>query len=191
MSNQSKVLLRKKLKQIRNALSQEEQMQQSHRICSHIKNLEPFKFAKKIALYSALPGEVNLDELWQIALHQDKICYFPVLQPDLTLAFLPVDTNTEWTKNRFNINEPVVDLVHEVKPENLDIIFMPLLGFDEQGTRLGMGAGYYDRTLSNHIFPLLAGVAFEVQKLDYIKPDTWDIPMAVTITERAIYWSKS
>ncbi|WP_165475008.1 5-formyltetrahydrofolate cyclo-ligase [Legionella yabuuchiae] len=190
MSNQSKAELRKELKKLRNLLPKDEQDKRSHQICSQVKHLAAFKRATNIALYNAISGEVNLDELWQFAQHQNKTCYFPVLQPDLTLAFLPADTRTKWVKNRFNINEPIIDLAYQAKPEELDIIFMPLLGFDERGTRLGMGAGYYDRTLSQKELQLTAGVAFETQKVEFIQPDPWDIPLAVVITEQKIYWSE-
>ena len=64
---------------------------------------------------------------------------------------------------------------------------MPVLGFDQWGTRLGMGAGYYDRTLATSRSALLVGVAYEFQRLDYIEAQPWDVPLSLIITENTIY----
>jgi len=68
-----------------------------------------------------------------------------------------------------------------------DIVLMPLLGFDQQGTRLGYGGGYYDRTLAAMSrLPRLIGFAFSAQELDHIPRETHDIPLDAVVTEQGI-----
>lgn len=68
-----------------------------------------------------------------------------------------------------------------------DIVIMPLLGFDSQGTRLGYGGGYYDRTLAHmNKTPKLIGLAFAAQELDSIPRDSHDVPLDAIITEAGV-----
>lgn len=65
-----------------------------------------------------------------------------------------------------------------------DLILMPLLGFDAQGTRLGYGGGYYDRTLEKlSRRPKLIGLAFAAQEIDYIPRAAHDVPLDAVVTE--------
>lgn len=64
-----------------------------------------------------------------------------------------------------------------------DIILMPVLGFDRQGTRLGQGAGYYDRALARQSDPLRIGVAWSVQEFESLPADPWDMPLDAILTE--------
>ncbi len=69
------------------------------------------------------------------------------------------------------------------------ILFVPLLGFDRQGHRLGHGGGYYDRTLAEFARkPLTVGIGYESGRLDSIFPQEHDIPMDVVVTEKAVHW---
>jgi len=65
---------------------------------------------------------------------------------------------------------------------------MPMVGFDVHCMRLGMGSGCYDRTLENKKDITLLGVAYQFQRLDYLTPQPWDVPLNAVITEKAIYW---
>ena len=161
----------------------------SRQVCERIRRINQYRHATKIALYQAIRGEISLVPLWNSAPLQGKYCYFPVLNPNKTLSFLPATPNTIFKANRYNIQEPDVPHHLALEPGELDIIFMPLVAFDEYGTRLGMGAGYYDRTLSGEKRPLLIGVAYEFQRLAYIAPQPWDVPLAGIVTEKTIYWS--
>lgn len=69
-----------------------------------------------------------------------------------------------------------------------DVAIVPMIGFDEQGYRLGYGGGYFDRTLAALDRRLLAiGVSFEALRLPTIYPQSHDIPMNFLVTEAAIY----
>lgn len=169
---------------MRKKLSLAEQLSASEKVCGRIRAQAEYQTAKHIAIYHAVNGEISLSSL------QDKACYFPVINADQTLSFLPVTAETVFHKNRFGIPEPDVKRELALMPEQLDIIFMPLVAFDEHGTRIGMGAGFYDRTLAHHRSPLLIGVAYEFQRQSFIEPNAWDVPLSGVITEQSTYWSK-
>lgn len=190
MTTRLKQAIRQSCRRIREKLPLSYQQQASAQICSRIRQLEQYRYAKHIALYRACNGEVDLNELWQAASPQGKYCYFPRLNANKQLSFLPVTPTTAFINNRFAIPEPDIDESYAVAPNNLDIIFMPLVAFDEHGTRLGMGGGYYDRTLAHQHHALLVGVAYDFQRQSYLVPEEWDIPLTCIITPKKTYWSK-
>ncbi|ARG96811.1 5-formyltetrahydrofolate cyclo-ligase [Legionella micdadei] len=190
MPNRFKLALRRSCRQIRENLPLEYQHTASARVCTRIRGMHEYRHAKRIALYQATRGEISLNALWNSAPLQGKFCYFPVLRENKTLLFLPATPATPFVKNRYGIDEPDVDTSQAIEPKSLDIIFMPLVVFDHYGTRLGMGAGYYDRTLAKEDHPMLVGVAYEFQRYPYIEPHTWDIPLTAVVTEKTVHWSK-
>ncbi len=143
--NSNKASLRAHYQGMRNALSLSTLTASSAAVCKKINALQEYNEAKHIAIYHAVNGEINLSLLLN---DTQKIYYFPVINEDRTLAFLPVTPTTSFYKNRFGIAEPDVSLVQAIPPKQLDIICLPLVAFDEYGNRLGMGGGYYDRTLA-------------------------------------------
>lgn len=189
MPNYLKNFLRLTLRGVRSRLSTHFQNQASERVCTRIKQLDPYRYAKRIALYHAVDGEINLDNLWHSAPLQGKFCYFPALTPDKKLVFLPATPATPFRKNSYNIPEPDVDFSLAISIDEINIIFLPLVAFDSYGTRLGMGAGYYDRTLAQQKPNLLIGVAYDFQHQSFIKPNEWDISLQAIVTPTQIYWS--
>lgn len=189
MADLLKMALRQTLRSLRNRLSLNYQQNASLKVCEKIKTLDQYRRARRIALYQAAQGEIDLSALWRSAPMQGKFCYFPKLNADKTLSFLPATPTTPFEPNRFGIMEPAVDSSQAIDPGALDVMFMPLVAFDAFGTRLGMGAGYYDRTLANRPFPLLLGVAYEFQRQAFIVPQAWDIRLHATVTPQHVYWS--
>lgn len=188
MTDRFKFALRQSCQHIRKSLPPVYQHNASAKICAHIYKTTHYRKAKRIALYQAIQGEISLSSLWQTAASQGKYCYFPVLNEDKTLFFLPATPATTFKENRYGINEPVVDKKEAILPEEIDIIFLPVVAFDGSGTRLGMGAGYYDRTLANNSSSILIGVAYDFQHFSYLQPHSWDIPLTAIVTPETIYW---
>lgn len=189
MADQVKKALRDTMKQIRSKISVSSRSTASQQICTRIRSLEQYRYAKRIALYFAINGEVDLTGIWNTAPLQGKFCYFPAInEENLTLFFLPATPVTPFKKNRYGIPEPDVSHDLAIPAEELDLILMPLVAFDVRCTRLGMGAGYYDRTFKDKTNCTLFGVAYQFQRVDYIQPHPWDIPLDAVITQRAIYW---
>jgi 5-formyltetrahydrofolate cyclo-ligase len=174
--------------QARQSLSKEDQEKASQRICQRLSSLPCYTEAQNLALYYAIHHEVNLNRLWHTALSQGKTCYFPALHANTSLDFLPALPETPYTHNRYGIREPCVPREATLKAEQLDVILLPVVAFDPHGTRIGMGAGYYDRTLAGCTHPILLGVAYECQRQNYIEPQSWDVALHGIITEHATYW---
>ena len=111
------------------------------------------------------------------------------------MRFGRVGRTTQMTKNRYGIAEPVD--ARALRARQLDLLLMPLVGFDDEGYRLGMGGGYYDATLAymrhrrNWRKPRLVGVAYECQRVDVLPHDPWDMPLDAVLTERQMYRFKS
>ncbi len=187
MADRFKQALRHTYQQIRQSLSPTYQSQSSLQICKQISKLDCYRYAKRIALYQAVNGEVDLEKIWISAPLQGKYCYFPALNDDKTLSFLPATPSSRFCKNRYGILEPDVSREEAILPSLLDVMFIPLVSFDSSGTRLGMGAGYYDRTLALSRASVLIGVAFEFQHQTFIEKQHWDIPMNLVITESTVY----
>jgi 5-formyltetrahydrofolate cyclo-ligase len=188
MPDHFKVALRNTIKQVRSKVSTQYQSTSSNQICTRIRALEEYRQAKTIALYFAVNGEIDLTPIWNSAPLQGKFCYFPVLNEDLTLSFLPATPRTPFINNKYGIPEPDVSRELAIPVEEINLIIMPLVAFDARCTRLGMGAGYYDRTLENKKKGTFIGVAYQFQRVDFLEPQSWDVPLDAVVTQKAIYW---
>jgi 5-formyltetrahydrofolate cyclo-ligase len=125
----------------------------------------------------------------------NKTCYLPVLSR-LThdrLWFVPFTPDTPLTRNRFGILEPLAPARTRVCAQELDLILMPLVGFDTRGNRLGMGGGFYDkslaflRTRSVWRKPHLIGLAHDFQRVDKLAAGAWDVPLQAVATDCGVY----
>ena len=187
MTDSYKQAIRTTLKQVRSNLSVHYRTMTSHRICTKIRATEPYRKAKRLALYLAINGEVDLNMLWNSAPLHGKQCYFPMVKDDLSLLFLPATPITPFKPNRFGIGEPDVSPHLAIPPEELDLVIVPLVAFDAACMRLGMGSGSYDRTFTSPRRGHILGAAYQFQRIDFIKPESWDIPLDTVVTEQNIY----
>ncbi|MEQ3639487.1 MAG: 5-formyltetrahydrofolate cyclo-ligase [Alteromonas sp.] len=116
----------------------------------------------------------------------------PVLHPFCKghLLFLKYGPHTTLVKNKYNIDEPELACPNVIPTSTIDAILMPLVGFDNKGNRLGMGGGYYDRTLAFTRFtqqsPILIGIAHDEQEVDTLPYASWDIPLDVIVTPKRV-----
>jgi len=186
----AKVQLRKQLRSARRGLSAQQQTLASDRLLRVIKPLLGQSRKRRIALYTAMDGEIDLSPLiaacrrWQIEL------YLPVLHRfKKSLLFARYDATGPLRPNKYGIPEPYQAVL--IKPWQLNLILLPLVGFDQQGGRLGMGGGYYDRTFANAQRwprrPALLGVAHECQKVGHIPLAAWDIQLDGVVSDRHFY----
>ena len=188
---QTRTTLRREIRARRKALSEAERQHLADRIAGHLLAAHPFISARRIATYLAVNGEVDLDPFILAALARRKEVYLPVLSPlrDQRLWFMAFDQDTRLQPNRFGIPEPVFRKRDLVKPIQLDLVLMPLVGFDDHGNRLGMGGGFYDRTFAfrNHRTswhrPLLIGCAYGFQRVEGLIRYPWDVPLDGVVTE--------
>jgi 5-formyltetrahydrofolate cyclo-ligase len=142
-----------------------------------------------IGLYVSRGTEVGTGPLRALARRRDCRVYLPRITDFRArrMAFLP-DPHTPMRLNRYRIAEPLGGPV--ITPQALAVILMPLVGFDEDGNRLGNGAGYYDRFLAGRHgtrgAPVLVGVAFESQRCPRLPAAAHDVPLDAVVTERGI-----
>jgi len=198
VSNNKNNKLRKKLREARNNLTRKKQREASSALAKQITRSRAYRSSKRVALYFASDGEISTDELMARIWQSGRQCYLPVLSCLLgeRLWFAPVDLNSKFLLNRFGIPEPVVASRKLVDARQLDLILMPMVGFDLQGNRLGMGGGFYDRTLAfqHHrqkwIRPRLIGLAHECQRVDRLETQSWDVPLHAVATDRNYYQFK-
>lgn len=143
-----------------------------------------------VAGYWAMDGEIAL-HAWQLRLPRGCVYCLPVLAEDETLRFAPWRPGDALVTNRFGIPEPDVEPTSALPASDMAFVAMPLVGFDANGTRLGMGGGWYDRSFAfrreSPAPPWLAGVGFESQRVDAIDAQAWDVRADAICTESAIY----
>ena len=94
--------------------------------------------------------------------------------------------------NKFRLPEPDVGDDEMLQPAELDLVLAPLVVFDADRNRIGMGGGFYDRSFAMRqdaaiSLPVLIGVAHDLQKVDAIIPQDWDVRLDMVVTDQAIY----
>lgn len=185
--------IRKQLRSQRRSLSAEQQFFRSEKITSILTSQSFFLRAKRVGIYLANDGEIDPSAIIDICHKAAKKCFLPIIHPVKInrLHFARYRQDSQLIANRYGILEPSIKRSILVAPWSLDLILMPLVGFDRQGNRLGMGGGFYDRTLafkahSQYPAPRLVGLAHSFQELDGISAQPWDIPVDHVITEKEI-----
>lgn len=190
--NDSPAQLRTHYRQLRLSLDAETQAEHALLLQRRIDRLLRYSRPKQIAGYLACKGEISLDPwLQNPGRHQ---AWLPMLYESVEprLRFAPLRSGLRWKRNRYGIIEPDVDWGETRDARNLDIVLMPLLAFDRQGNRLGMGGGFYDRSLAfrrsrrHWTRPRLIGVAHAIQEHPSLPRQPWDVPLDAILTEREL-----
>ncbi len=185
-STQIKLRLRSELRARRRALTHQAQAAAATAAAGRITCLPQWTHARRVAVYLAADGELDTGPLTDFARRQGKQLFLPVIQPDKTLRFALWRSEDSLTTNSLGIPEPGPE-VRRSSARELDIIFLPLVGFDRQGSRLGMGGGFYDRSLEGINGPLLIGLAHSCQEAEHIPQEDWDIPLDYIATDDALH----
>ena len=186
--------IRRIMREQRRALPAYTRHRLSERVCRNIARSTLFHRSKRIALYLSNDGEIDLTPLVLRAWAMGKKCYLPVLGTRRRLWFAPFHRGSVLVRNRFGILEPTPGKAHMQATWGLDLLLAPLVAFDSAGNRLGMGGGYYDRTLfylklrQHWRKPHLLGVAYSFQEVEKLIPATWDIPLQGIATEQEVIW---
>lgn len=167
----------------RRDLSTAERVAYSHAICKTLTTLEPTNRAEKIFSYMATWDEVDLSEIHEWAAARGKQICFPITYPRGLMEAAVPDTPDAFVKGKFDILSPAPERSRIIRPEEIDVVLVPCVGFDEAGMRLGHGGGYYDRYLPRcpHATKIL--VAFEAQRLDAVCVGERDVAIDFVVTE--------
>lgn len=181
-----KNILRKKMSEKRNQLSEQEVDLLSKQIADKIVSWKPYQDAKHIGIYQAFRKEVDCKYILQHAFTNGKHVYVPVTdQVNKTMDFYEVFEDTEWKSGAYGIMEPVLTGLNR-RLEDDAVIFMPGLLFDREKHRIGYGGGYYDKYLSGRNHHIKAGLCYGFQIMDCLPHETYDIMPDYIISEQEI-----
>jgi len=180
--------LRQQVKSLRQTISLEQKKLFAVKAAEQIFTLPVFQSAQHVACYLSTAQEISCEPIIQAVFQLQKKCYLPIVDDKQKgqMQFIEFNQETILKPNRYQILQPVYNQQLIIPPEKLDLIIMPLVGFDRQGHRLGSGAGYYDRALANTIHPYRLGLAFSLQELPAIPVESWDINLHMIVTEKKV-----
>ncbi len=183
--------IRKEIRQKRRALTAEQQAHFAEQAAARMLGFAPVVEAKSVAVFLSFDGELDTRPLIEGLWRAGKQVYLPVLHPFSpgNLLFLRYLPDSLLATNRLKILEPALDVRHVLPLDRLDVLITPLVAFDRTGQRLGMGGGFYDRTLQNwraHGF-LPVGYAHDCQQVESLPVQEWDIPLPVVVTPTKIW----
>lgn len=188
--NLSKPQLRQHFRQKRKQLNRYQQRVASQSLCKQLLHHRVFHKSRHIALYLPNDGEIDPTPIIEQSKNTNKIFYLPVILRSKQLVFAPYrSSDTPMKKNRFGILEP--SKTQGLKQGNqLDLVLMPLVAFDKNGGRLGMGGGFYDRTFAfkqrqKSRPPKLVGVAHHIQEATALTVEHWDIHTDFIVTDKS------
>ena len=181
--------LRRELRRRRAALAPRARAAAAERIARHAGRSPWLQPGRRIGLYASYGNEVDTGPLRRLAARRGCEVYLPRITSHRSRTMSFWRDSGRYRPNRLGIPEPVTGPVRAVR--HLDLVFVPLTGFDERGYRLGVGGGYYDRAFAYRGRggggrPLLVGIAFDCQRTSQFLPEAHDVPLDLVITESGI-----
>jgi 5-formyltetrahydrofolate cyclo-ligase len=183
--------LRQRNRKLRAQLETEQLAVAANALAERILSLDEYRQAQHVGAYFAVNGEIGLMPVIDHALTQGKNVYLPNLDRQ-ALRFSPFFHAQKMRINKFRLPEPDVGEAEMLMPEELDLVLAPLVVFDSERNRIGMGGGFYDRSFAfrkcpENKKPMLIGVAHELQKVERIVPQEWDVRLDMIVTDQAVY----
>lgn len=188
--------LRRELRRRRRALTLEQRREATERLCRNLRQLPEIRRARRVALYLPNDGEIDPTPLITWFRRRHARVYLPVLRPLSlnALWFVHYHADTPMVTNRFGIAEPMTrhgaHRARRLPAWALDLILLPLVGFDDHGQRIGMGGGFYDRTLTftrrPGPRPRLFGLAHDCQRVERLPIAPWDVPLDAIVSDKRV-----
>ena len=181
--------LRQKMLAMRRALSANETESRSSSLKENILSLLEYKNAKKIMAFLAMKGESNLDGFIRQALLDGKEVYIPVCLPERQMEAGRLIDMEHFEKGPLGLRN--LPAGYEVtSPESLDLVLIPGLAVSQEGIRLGMGAGYYDRYLARVPFEKRVAALWDFQVSPDIPSEPFDQNIAKIVTDKSVIVTK-
>ena len=184
--------LRARLRERRAALAPAERIAAAQALPTILERIPEFLTDRRTAGYWAVAGELPLLALMPGLRERGQAWHLPLLGEDGTLRFAAWQPGAPIEPNRYGIPEPRDGRDHALRADELDVVLVPLLGFDRNGHRLGFGGGWYDRSFAflrgreGIGRPLLVGVGYAMQEVERIPVEPWDVPLDYVATEREL-----
>ncbi|MDX1901257.1 MAG: 5-formyltetrahydrofolate cyclo-ligase [Gammaproteobacteria bacterium] len=185
-----KSTLRQTLRDKRRAVDSETRTRDAEHAAEYLEKSALFQASAHIACYFSTKEEFDSNAIIQLIFKHNKKCYLPALHStEKKLLFARYQPNDPLEENRYRISQPLPH-AETISAEELNLVFLPLVSFDLQGHRLGMGAGFYDRTFAFKKSPRtschLMGLAYSFQETESLPYDEWDIKLDSVLTEKGI-----
>lgn len=184
--------MRKHLRELRTRVVAGERMAAAETLLHSLEQLPEFIVDRCVAGYWAVSGEMPLHAAYANVRRREQTYCLPILTDANTLRFAAWTAGAPLRANRYGIPEPDVAQSAQLQANAVDVVLLPLLGFDRNGNRLGMGAGYYDRTFAflrdvqRPARPLLVGIGYHFQELPALAPQAWDVKLDFVATDREL-----
>lgn len=153
-------------------------------IADRILNAPFFREVTTVLLYRSTKSEVMTDYLWQKCIEAGKICLFPKCISKTEMIAVKAETEADFNVGMYGISEPVSDIPYP--KEQIDLVIVPGLGFDKMKYRIGYGAGYYDRYLSDYR-GVSVGLCREELLEETVLPDDYDAKLSYVATQMQIF----
>jgi 5-formyltetrahydrofolate cyclo-ligase len=183
--------IRQQIRESRGAIPKNYAVQASYKFSERFQELDSYQAAKCIAGYVPFEGEADPLPLMDRAIQEGKQVFVPVIVAKASpLKFAPWTRSVSTKKNRMGIEEPDIPANSLVSANELEFVITPLVAFDERCNRIGVGGGYYDRSFeflrdvkSEDRKTVLVGMAYEMQFIDEIENQEWDVRLDGVVTE--------
>jgi 5-formyltetrahydrofolate cyclo-ligase len=183
--------MRKELRARRRAVGASERASLCESVAANVDGWLHLRPSWRIALYASLPEELDASPLIDLARARGSHVYLPRIdRHSLGRKMKFVSMDGRQRSNRLGIDEPEGSKI--IGARWLDVVFLPLVGFDARGVRLGTGGGYYDRAFAFRRWrtawhaPLLVGLAYSFQQVAEIIPAAHDVLMDAVVTEKGV-----
>ena len=184
--SEEKVRVRSVLRARKEAMRPEERREKSGYIARHLMLL--IAEGETVMVFTSKEKEVNTQPLILALFEQKNPVVVPIIQKeDVSLRLSYLKDLAALVPSTFGVPEPIGSEI-PADPADIDIIILPMLGFDRAGGRIGYGAGYYDRFLSKHPGLFKIGVAFGCQEMEHLPTDENDVKMDLIVTEDGIVY---
>ena len=175
-----KTELRKKIRELKRAVSPEEKLRRSEAVMQKVEALPEFEKARVVLLYWSMADEVQTHafvEPW----YKEKVLLLPCVDGDDLRLRRYTGPEFMVAGEQFGIGEPTGEEWKDLG--KVELIVVPGVAFDRQRNRLGRGRGFYDRLLKSTPNAIKVGVAFDFQIFDSIPVEPFDVPMDVVVKE--------
>jgi len=181
--------IREEILGMRREIPHSQREEYSRSIFQRLIGLDLFKASQNIMAYVAFRNEVETLPVIRYCLSEGKRVHIPVSVPktrDLLLSELK-DPERDLRPGTYGVPEPAPEFMRPFPKEDLDLILVPAVAYDEKGFRIGYGAGYYDRFLDGltRVVPSI-GLAFELQIIDRVPAEPTDRPVDYIVTENRL-----
>lgn len=184
---EDKKILRKKLREIRDALTSKDIDIRSRRIAEQVLKTSFYKECTCICVYEAFRNEVCCKRITEQAFQDGKCVYLPVTDEETkTMEFYRITEDTIYQEGNYGIREPQLDGNSETLQRKA-LVLMPGLAFDRNKHRLGYGGGYYDKYLSLHNEHITAALCYNFQIVEELPYEEHDILPHYIVTESEMF----